>query len=307
MVPVTVSIITPAYNAGLFIAESIQSVLAQTYADWELIIVDDESTDNTAKIVKDFVDRDARISYFWQRNGKQGRSRNFGLQQAKGFYVAFMDADDVWMPDKLTKQLLMMSSHSVDLVFGFAYYIKNGMKTTETTGRGSGFYRGDKAVHLHLHQNAFVISTVLMKHSVIKEINFFSEDLRFQNCEDWHFWLKAALSNYSMYSNGETLAYYRVHTNSASQTERQSNIKYFYAFLDLVGKYPKDISMMQELNRIAIGLIFHENSLPDKVVKDVLLHITVKNRFNFFIFSSLTYLNYNLFRKLFVFFYKKRL
>ena len=95
-----VSIIMPTYNCGRFIADAIQSVLAQTYKAWELIIVDDGSTDNTADIVTSF--SDPRIRYLSnEQNMGAALTRNKALREAKGHYIAFLDADDLWTPEKL--------------------------------------------------------------------------------------------------------------------------------------------------------------------------------------------------------------
>ena len=95
-----VSVIMPAYNAATFIAGSIKSVVKQSFTNWELIIIDDGSTDNTKNIINCFINKDARIKYHYQQNGKQGKARNAGLALAKGKYIAFIDADDVWLPNK---------------------------------------------------------------------------------------------------------------------------------------------------------------------------------------------------------------
>jgi glycosyltransferase involved in cell wall biosynthesis len=100
-----VSVIMPAYNAEKFIAESIESVIAQSYNNWELLVVDDGSTDNSKRIIKDFCKKDERIKYFYQPNSKPGRARNSALKRASGRYVAFLDADDVWLSEKLKVQL----------------------------------------------------------------------------------------------------------------------------------------------------------------------------------------------------------
>src|SRR5260221_6307510 len=100
-----ISIIMPAYNVGKFISQTIDSVLSQTYENWELLIVDDESSDNTSAIAKAYQLKDNRIRYFWQKNGKQGKARNKAIRESLGNYLAFMDADDIWLPDKLTRQV----------------------------------------------------------------------------------------------------------------------------------------------------------------------------------------------------------
>lgn len=103
-----VSVIMPSYNTANFIAESIQSVKAQTYADWELLIVDDCSTDNTDEVVAPFLS-DSRIIYIKnEKNSGAAVSRNIALKKAKGKWIAFLDSDDLWVPDKLLKQIGFM-------------------------------------------------------------------------------------------------------------------------------------------------------------------------------------------------------
>lgn len=106
-----VSIIMPSYNTASYIAESIQSVLAQSYKDWELIIVDDCSSDNTDQIVKPLIS-DERIKYIKnEKNSGAAISRNRALQEAKGKWIAFLDSDDLWMPEKLEKQVIFMEEN----------------------------------------------------------------------------------------------------------------------------------------------------------------------------------------------------
>ena len=112
-----VSIIMPSYNTAPYISDSIQSVLAQTYGDWELIIVDDCSTDDTDRVVTSFLS-DRRIKFFKnERNSGAAVSRNKALQEAKGKWIAFLDSDDLWMPDKLQKQVSFM----VENGYSFSY------------------------------------------------------------------------------------------------------------------------------------------------------------------------------------------
>ena len=107
-----VSIIMPSYNTASFITESIQSVLAQSYKDWELIIVDDCSPDNTDQVVKQYLS-DERIKYLKnEKNSGAAVSRNRALREAKGKWIAFLDSDDLWMPDKLKKQVGFMEKNS---------------------------------------------------------------------------------------------------------------------------------------------------------------------------------------------------
>ena len=111
-----VSIIMPSYNTELFIADTIESVLAQTYTNWELIIVDDCSTDHTDDIVANFSDE--RIRYFKNMNNQGSAvSRNRALKEAKGKWIAFLDSDDLWFPEKLEKQIGFMKKRGYHLSY----------------------------------------------------------------------------------------------------------------------------------------------------------------------------------------------
>jgi glycosyltransferase involved in cell wall biosynthesis len=108
-----VSIITPAYNSEKYIAETILSVLAQSYQNWEMIIVDDSSTDKTAEIISSFKEKDSRIKYIYNSTNKgSAYSRNVALQKAKGKWIAFLDSDDLWHPKKLEKQIEFMKKNN---------------------------------------------------------------------------------------------------------------------------------------------------------------------------------------------------
>ena len=121
MVDGLVSVIMPSWNTGKFIAESIQSVINQTYKNWELIIVDDCSTDNTDEIVNSF--KDERIRYFKNtKNSGAAVTRNRALREAKGEWISFLDSDDLWKPEKLEKQLHFMDEHGY--VFSYHDYVK---------------------------------------------------------------------------------------------------------------------------------------------------------------------------------------
>ena len=116
-----VSIIMPSYNTGRFIGDSIQSVINQTYSNWELLIVDDCSTDSTEEVVRSF--RDDRIRYFRnEENAGAALSRNRALRQARGEWIAFLDSDDLWTPEKLEKQIGFMQKNGY--VFSYHDYEK---------------------------------------------------------------------------------------------------------------------------------------------------------------------------------------
>ena len=125
-----VSIITPAYNSEKFISETINSVIAQTYQNWEMIIVDDCSTDGTSEIIASFQKKDSRIKYFCNATNKGvATSRNIALQKANGKWIAFLDSDDVWFPEKLEKQIVFMKKNNYH--FSYTNYCEIDKKSKE--------------------------------------------------------------------------------------------------------------------------------------------------------------------------------
>lgn len=114
-----ISIITPTYNCGNFIAETIESVQAQSYTNWEMIIVDDCSSDNTKDVVSKYQDKDSRIQYHClERNSGAAVARNLALSLAKGKWIAFLDSDDLWRPEKLSRQIQFMKNNG----YAFSYH-----------------------------------------------------------------------------------------------------------------------------------------------------------------------------------------
>ena len=117
----SVTIIMPSYNSEKFIVESVESVLAQTYSNWELIIVDDCSPDDSNNIITKYVDNDSRIKLIkLQKNSGPAVARNTAIEAANGRYIAFLDSDDVWLPNKLEKQIKFMQDN--DLAFTYSSY-----------------------------------------------------------------------------------------------------------------------------------------------------------------------------------------
>lgn len=113
-----ISIITPLYNGSRFIAQTIDSVLAQTYPQWELLIINDGSTDNGEAIARHYAEKDSRIKVFSQPNAGSASARNNGIRHAEGRYIALLDADDLWEPWFLERQLALLEEKKCQLVYG---------------------------------------------------------------------------------------------------------------------------------------------------------------------------------------------
>ncbi len=133
-----VSIITPSYNTAEYIAETIRSVQAQTYQNWEMIIVDDCSTDDTDAVVGAYL-TDSRIRYLKnEKNSGAAVSRNYALREAKGKWIAFLDSDDLWTPDKLEKQIAFMENGGYHFSYTCYEEMDAQSKLTGVTVKGPG-------------------------------------------------------------------------------------------------------------------------------------------------------------------------
>ena len=113
-----VSIITPSYNSSKYIRETIKSVLSQSYSNWEMIIIDDCSIDNSIEIIKGYSEKDNRIKLIrMTKNSGPAIARNKGIEMAKGKYIAFLDADDLWLPQKIEKQIQFMKEKNLTVTY----------------------------------------------------------------------------------------------------------------------------------------------------------------------------------------------
>jgi len=246
-----VSIIMPAYNAGNYIAASIQSVLAQTYPDWELIVVDDGSTDNTANVIQQFVRRDGRVKYIFQENGRLGKARNTGIMNSGGPLIAFLDSDDLWVETKLEKQTQAMVEQDVDVVFSDCYIFRDQNTADETTTFKSlvGRFAGPDILDLLIRQNRIPVLTILLKRTALQRVGWFDEPIT--GCEDYDLWLRLAKANADFYGMADVLARYRRH--DAAMTAVASNL--WKPMLEIVRRHIHDTRLSEsEKNRRITGL-----------------------------------------------------
>ncbi|MHB1105095.1 MAG: glycosyltransferase family 2 protein [Lutibacter sp.] len=253
-----VSVIMPAYNAESYIREAISSVITQTYSIWELIIIDDGSTDTTAKIVNEWLLKDNRIQYYYQENGKQGKARNFGISKSKGVYLAFLDADDIWLSEKLEIQIKEIQNKNVDLVFADSYIFKNDdiLDISQKINIIPTVFYDKSSLNFFLKENRIPILTVLVKREKIINVNCFSEELDIQNVEDYHLWLKLLMSNCIFYSSSCILAKYRLHDNSATSGDKLAISKIPNAFFDLLKLYPSFKKQIEQEMKLKFKIIY---------------------------------------------------
>lgn len=216
-----VSVIMPAYNAGKHIAESIRSVLDQTYVSWELIVVDDGSTDNTANIVRGLSARDARIRYVFRQNGGQAAARNTGIRISHGTLIAFLDADDLWVKEKLELQIKALAETEADLVSSNGFVFRDNDPTTEAYELATvpGKTSGSDMFKLLYVFNRIQIQSVLVWRTWLDKVQLFDEDRNYQNCEDYDLWLCLARSGAEFYGMEKKLIMYRRHSTASTYEE----------------------------------------------------------------------------------------
>lgn len=218
-----ISVITPAYNAERFIAGTIESVQAQTYENWEMIIVDDQSSDQTAAIVLSYAREDARIQlHQLEENSGAAVARNTAMQQAKGPYIAFLDSDDQWFPDKLEKQLAFMQEK--DIAFSFTKYVRmeedGTLRDNESKAPASVGYHD------------------LMKHCVIgcltvmidREKTGSMDMVNIRTRQDYAYWLALTKKGFRAHGLPKVLAKYRIVENSISRNKMKAAKRQWYVY-----------------------------------------------------------------------------
>jgi teichuronic acid biosynthesis glycosyltransferase TuaG len=215
-----VSIVMPAYNAGRHVAESVRSVQAQTCGRWELVVVDDGSTDDTREVVEAFAAVDSRVRCVGRENGGQAAARNTGLREARGELVAFLDADDLWLPGKLEAQLKVLEEKGVDLVYsdGDIFSEEGGAWAGERFNILPGEARGAEMFRTLFESNRIATLSVLVRREALDAVGLFDEDRAYQNCEDYDLWMRLALSGASFYGMTEKLMRYRRHADATTYT-----------------------------------------------------------------------------------------
>jgi teichuronic acid biosynthesis glycosyltransferase TuaG len=208
-----ISIITPSYNSSRFISQTIESVLNQTYKNWEMIIVDDKSLDNSNTIVEEYIKKDNRIKLIkLNKNIGAAMARNKALEIAQGRYIAFLDSDDIWMPSKLEVQIKFMQENNYPISFtSYKIIDENGIDNNH-------IIRVVDSLNLkqYLKNTIIGFSTSMIDRELVKE------ELKFLNIrirQDTNLWITIFKNGYKAYGLDEVLVKYRVHSNSISSNK----------------------------------------------------------------------------------------
>jgi glycosyltransferase involved in cell wall biosynthesis len=222
---VKISVIIPTYNYGEFICDSIESVINQTYKDFEIIVVDDGSTDNTPEVVKKYKDR---VSYIYKENEGPSSARNYGIKNAKGEYLCFLDSDDIFLPEKLELQAKYMEDHrddNIGLIYSDYYCVSRKLKIIDYY-ESIGFSSQIEAIKYLFNYNYINTSTVMIPKTCIDRIGIFNEKYRY--LEDYDLWLRLGCNYKFLYINEplvKTRSHYKNHRNKVGDVEMINNAK----------------------------------------------------------------------------------
>jgi len=210
-----VSIITPMYNGERFIAQTMDSVLAQSYQDWEMIVVDDGSKDNGSAIVTTYAVKDARIQLVQQSNMGCGAARNNGIRRAEGQYIALLDADDTWNSNFLEKQMALMKEKNTELVYSSHTRIDENNEECLKP-----FIVPEKVGYKDLLKTCSISCLTGLYDTKTFGKVYLREDMKNLR-DDYVYWLEIIKNVKTAYGNREILANYRVLDNSASRKKKK--------------------------------------------------------------------------------------
>ena len=225
-----VSVIMPAYNCEKYVVEAINSVLAQTYKNWELLVLDDGSKDNTLQTIEEFSQKDSRIKAL--PNGKNmgvSATRNRGIELASGDWIAFLDSDDMWEPLKLEKQFEIVENKSAEFLFTGSSYINE-----EGEPYKGIFEVPEKVTYKKLrNQNVISCSSVLVKKKYFQNIKMERDEMH----EDYAVWLRILKLGVTAFGVNKPLLIYRISRNSKSGNKMKT-VKMTYKVFRFIGINP---------------------------------------------------------------------
>jgi len=228
---VSISAVISCYNYGKFVQFAIESILNQTYSDFEIIIINDGSHDNSEQVIKGFLP-DPRIKYFYQKNQGQAVAKNNGIKYSQGEFIAFLDADDIWDKNKLEKQYRLFKNEKVGVVYSRAKYMLPDNSITNDIERGKYLQprRGNIASWL-IFDNFIPFSSSIVRKTCFNTTGLFDESLSMGI--DWDLWLRLSLKWHFDYIEDKLITYRVGHSNQMSKNtikRRECVDHIFYAF-----------------------------------------------------------------------------
>lgn len=216
--PPFVSVIMAAYNSENYIQEAIDSVIKQTFLNWELIIVDDGSTDSTAEIILKNKNLDDRIKSFYQDNAKQSKARNLGISHSKGRYIAILDSDDIIFPERFAKQVRFLEANSHVILCGSSFRLMGSDRIVECPE-----YHDNIKISL-LKGNCIAHSSVLIRKQVLVELSTIY-DISKEPSEDYDLYVRL-LEKGKLHNLQDVLLDYRTHCNQLSKQKNDIQVRH---------------------------------------------------------------------------------
>ena len=252
-----ISIIVPIFNAQNYLDETIQTVLNQTYSNWELLLIDDGSTDESAKICQQYLKEDARILYFYKVNGGQASARNLGIKNSSGEWLAMLDSDDLWHPEKLNRQITAINENDkIEYCFtntsAFKDSIQNEIENYDKYA--FGLFHNKTLFKIVYQHNHIANSSVMIKKSLLQLTGVFDENRSLIGCEDWDLMLRIFKQNSLTYGLKEKLLYYRLHAEGV----HNQNIKMFSGKIHVYSKYDNDTDVSRLIRLRQYRFVFRE-------------------------------------------------
>jgi glycosyltransferase involved in cell wall biosynthesis len=249
-----ISVIIPTYNSAKYLPETLESVLKQTFKDFEIIVVDDGSSDHTPDVIKPYLDR---VKYVQKSNGGPASARNLGLTHAKGEFVAFLDADDIWNSKKLEQQIkIMQSMPEVGIVH-------TGVQVIDADGQEvllNHKDRKDSKTYSFMdlfNKNKIATSSVLVRAECFKKVGAFDENPEIISLEDYDLWLRIA-AQYKIYFLAEPLLEYRIHNQGISQNIQRSYRAEEKVVLDNAKRFNQKFPYIRKILSKRLSQIYYE-------------------------------------------------
>lgn len=293
----------PAYNVEKYIGASITSVINQTYSNWELIVIDDGSTDGTAAIVQAFIEKDDRIKYLHQENARQARARNNGISHAKGSLLAFLDSDDMWLPQKLEKSLASFDLEQYDLIFTNTYTTDEEIIDVSNTSYQvmnvvAKEYHGKEALQSFMEYNRVPTLTVLVKKSVVEKVGLFDEYC--VPAEDYDLWMRLLKDGAKFKSIDLPLSIYRVQESSSTASDRLATASVVKSIAkNFSSKELKELQVDQHLRRWILRWIeFSLNKTTISKFKTYVFQFNFRNKLIISLFLFHKFIGFNRFKQL---------
>jgi len=258
------SIIVPTYNRASKIKRLLDCLKTQIYKNFEVIICDDGSSDNTREVVKSFSDL-LEIVYIYNPNwGGPAKPRNIGINNSKFDWICFLDSDDIWLDTKLYYCYLEICQNSnVDFIYHNMNVISNEIKTKKIIGKYIPDNRMNKNfLNLIYNGNKIALSTAVIKKKFLITANFFTEEKRFIGIEDFDLYLKLALMNINFKYINKTLGYYYISNDNISNDELKQAEK-----IDLLNREYHSKIRLLDTNKLN-SIVYYKKAIYYKRVKN---------------------------------------